>query len=127
VALDLKDLEEFIGRIKKPLRNFVLRDTHLLSGTWARGLDILRYSQLRGIEFHSPSGAEMVALYMQENYFGMRAYKYVSGIISRNPFLHVVDESSEIDSVTSPVGVTDAPPQNDTEHSAQGGQMDLDS
>jgi hypothetical protein len=65
-SLHIAELERFFDRLSTPIPFLCLSYTHLLSGSWADVLDILRANSTPEWRFNSPSGGECELLSMEE-------------------------------------------------------------
>jgi hypothetical protein len=96
VPLHLTELEQFIDQLDTPIKLMGMHSMHLLSGSWAEGLDVLRKKSTAYSRFEHPSGAECDALSNEDRkaIFEMparavldvsRAEEYIRGEIKQNP------------------------------------------
>ncbi|KAE8454428.1 hypothetical protein EG329_000050 [Mollisiaceae sp. DMI_Dod_QoI] len=100
LSLHLSELERLVDQLNDSVHLLAIQLMHLLSGTWADGLDLLRkfgisqgHLDMR-VVFLDPSGAECETLTYaaKEEIFGResanmknRAEEYIGGHIDRNP------------------------------------------
>ncbi|PSS13293.1 hypothetical protein M430DRAFT_267445 [Amorphotheca resinae ATCC 22711] len=96
VPIHLAELERLINQLDRP-KIVRIDGMHLLSGSWAEGLDILRRKFTNYSSFNNPSGAECEVLSDEEKeaifarpptdrWATTRAERYLLGYIDQNPF-----------------------------------------
>ena len=96
VPMHLTELEHFTDRQAEVIELLSFSNIHLLSGTWAEGLEILRKMPSGLIMFDSPTGGECEVLSHDEyqeifkgNYFSederSKAEKYINKSTDQNP------------------------------------------
>lgn len=96
VSLHLAELERFNDLLDKPIMLMSMREVHLLSGTWAEALDILRRKSTNYSELRDPLGAECEMMSTEEKkavfdkpimdrYAINLADQYIRGYINQNP------------------------------------------
>ena len=93
--LHLEEFKQFIGNLSTPIEYMGPHATHLLSGTWAEALDVLRRkAKYTTIECPSGGGLEDMPKEEREDIFPRRngrpdsdskAEQYVAGKIEQNP------------------------------------------
>ena len=108
--LHLEEFKQFIGNLSTPIEYMGPHTTHLLSGTWAEALDILRRkAKYTTIECPSGGGLENMPKEEQEDIFLKRngcpdsdskAEQYVAGKIEQNPLRKTPALASEAGEVS---------------------------
>ncbi|KAL8854317.1 MAG: hypothetical protein Q9221_000803 [Calogaya cf. arnoldii] len=107
VALYQKDMEHFFQQLRKPLKTLDLRSVHILSGSWAEILELLRTAPTGyDVTLSDPSGAECEDLGKEEytkifrtesgDYWANnQAKEYIIGDSRHNPLR--ADKNDQID------------------------------